>query len=73
MIAPRCDCPPGDAPPPHHDGHSVWREVAVAAIGGAVAAIVSEVGQGVREWLRDRREAANPQHDTKHNEKDQGE
>lgn len=55
MIGPRCDCPHDGAPAPQPS--SIVRDAIVAAIGGAVAAIVSEVGQGVREWLS--RRAAN--------------
>ena len=36
---------------------SVWRDLALAAVGGMGAALISEVGQAMRDCLRDRREA----------------
>ncbi len=60
MIGPRCECPHDEAPKPS----PILREALVAAIGGAVAAIVSEVGQGVREWLSHRRTANNTSKET---------
>lgn len=35
---------------------SLARTLAIAAVGGTVATLVSEVGQGVREYLRERRQ-----------------
>ncbi len=46
MIGLHCDCPHEGAPAPQPS--PILREMLVAAVGGAVAAIVSEVGQGVR-------------------------
>lgn len=34
---------------------SVWRALALAAVGGVAAAVVKEIGEGVREYLREKR------------------